>query len=185
MSLRHAPTAVLLVLAVGGCAGPGAGTSTLPNSSTASPLAATSAAPASSAGLVDIETDFPPACGLVTPGELTSIVGNALSDGSGFTSLICDWGSDAGETSVSLLLQPLPAEFCPGGLPEGEATGQFGGAGTIHYDDLGGIPGAQVGVCVDGGLVLVTVTGGFGAASDQARYTREAVDVMELILERL
>jgi len=40
-------------------------------------------------------------------------------------------------------------------------------------------------VCVDAGLVLVTVTGCYGAPSDEARYTSEAADVMELVLGRL
>ena len=40
-------------------------------------------------------------------------------------------------------------------------------------------------VCVDAGLVLVTVTGGFGAPSDEARYTGEAVEILELVLGRL
>ena len=121
----------------------------------------------------------------MTPDELVAIVGNPLSDGSGFTTLICDWSSDGDDTSVSLLLQPLPAEFCGDGLPDGEATSEFGGEGSIGYSDAGNVPGAQVGVCVDAGLVLVTVTGGYGAPSDEARYTSEAADVMELVLGRL
>jgi hypothetical protein len=135
--------------------------------------------------LPDIESEFPPACETVTPDELATIVGNPLSDGSGFTTLICDWSSGADDTSVSLLLQPLPAEFCGDGLPDGEATSEFGGEGSIGYSDVGNVPGAQVGVCVDAGLVLVTVTGAYQAPSDEARYTSEAADVMELVLGRL
>jgi hypothetical protein len=121
----------------------------------------------------------------VTAAELAAIVGNAVADGVGLTNLVCDWESEAEDTSVALLLQPVPSELCADGLPDGHATDQFGAPGSIHYDDLGNIPGAQVGVCLDAGLVLVTITGGYGAASDEARYTGEALEVMELVLERL
>jgi hypothetical protein len=186
MNRRQAATAaVLLTLIVSACASPGSGASTVADSGAPSSGAPTSNPPAGSIALPDGETGFPLACGVVTADELEEVVGNPLADGTGFTNLICSWSSDAEETSVSLLLQPLPEEFCPDGLPEGEATDQFGGPATIHYDDLGGIPGAQVGVCVEGGLVLVTITGGYSAASDEARYTGEAVEVMELVLEGL
>ena len=142
--------------------------------------------PAASLELPEIESGFPAACGMVTSDELAAIVGNPLGDGGGFGNLVCDWQSDGtNETGVGLLLQPLPAQFCPDGLPEGDATDQFGSPASIHYDDIGDVPGAQVGVCVDAGMVLVTVTGGYRAASDKERYTGEAVEVMELILGRL
>jgi hypothetical protein len=158
--------------------------STVPGSSDPPPAASSDDAPAS-LELPELETDFPPACEVVTSDELVAIVGNPLGDGGGFTSLICDWQSAAEGTSVSLLLQPVPAEFCSAGLPEGEATDQFGGEGAIGYSDSANVPGAQAGACVDAGLVLVTVTGAYRAPSDEARYTGEAVEVMELVLGRL
>jgi hypothetical protein len=147
---------------------------------------AAAAPPAASLGLPEIDSEFPDACGVVTPDELATIVGNPLGDGFGYGNLVCDWqGGGADETSVGLLLQPVPGQFCPDGLPEGDPTERFGGPASIGYDDIGDVPGAQVGVCVDAGLVLVTVTGAYRAASDEARYTGEAVEVMELILGRL
>jgi len=149
------------------------------------PAASAPEQPGESLDLPDIEMEFPPACGVATADELAATVGNPLFDGTGFTSLICDWGSDGGDTSVSLLLQPVSAQFCTDGLPEGEATDQFGGQGAISYSDTANVPGAQIGVCVDPGLVLLTVTGAYGGASDEARYTGQAVEVMELVLSRL
>jgi hypothetical protein len=185
--MRHRPAAAaaLALLLTTACASPGASGPASSDESASSAQNPASEPQGTSAALPSIETEFPPACGVVTAGELSAIIGNPLADGSGFTSLICDWGSDPEETSASLLLQPLPTELCPDGLPDGEATDQFGSPASIHYDDLGDIPGAQVGVCVDGGLVLVTITGGVGAASDPPRYTSLAVEVMELVLERL
>lgn len=177
-----AASVVLVTLMLVACTGAGTSTSAKDGQSS---QASASSKETTAGDLPDIESDFPLACETVTTAELVGVVGNPLSDGTGFTNLICDWGSDAEQTSVSLLLQPVPAEFCTAGLPEGESTDQFGSAGSIGYDDLLNIPGAQVGVCVDAGLVLVTVTGGYGAASDEARYTSEAVEVMELVLRRL
>jgi hypothetical protein len=135
--------------------------------------------------LPSVDSDFPPACEVVTPDELAEIVGNPLADGVGFTNLVCDWESEFDVTSVSLLLQPVPESVCAEGLPEGDPTDQFGAPATVAYDFAASIPGAQVGVCLEAGLVLVTVTGGIDAASDEARYTGEAIEVMELVLGRL
>jgi hypothetical protein len=188
--LRRPPAAIAALAAItllAACTS-GASTDAVDPSSMASTSSSGSSASAGetvAGGLPDVESDFPPACDTVTADELATIVGNPLSDGSGFTTLICDWSSGADDTSVSLLLQPLPAEFCGDGLPDGEATSEFGGEGSIGYSDVGNVPGAQVGVCVDAGLVLVTVTGAYQAPSDEARYTSEAADVMELVLGRL
>lgn len=139
----------------------------------------------SSASLPAIATEFPNACEVLSADELAGAVGNAVADGVGLTNLICDWEGAAEETSVALLLQPVPADLCVDALPEGATSEQFGGPGAIAYDFAGNIPSAQAGVCIGPGLVLVTVTGGFGAESDEARYTEEAAAVMEMVLDRL
>ena len=185
------PITIAAVLALAGCststatsepgattpvpAAPGANTSVAPSSDQ----------PAASQGLPQIETDFPPACEIATVDELAAIVGNPLADGVGFTNLTCDWEGDADLTSVALLLQPIRSAMCGEGLPDGESTDQFGVPASVGYGDAGNVPGAQVGACIHAGLVLVTVTGGYGAESDEARYTGQAVGVMELVLGRL
>ncbi|MGH2455217.1 MAG: hypothetical protein ACRDHD_03035 [Candidatus Limnocylindria bacterium] len=190
MNRRHLALAALAGLVLSACTAAGGPGPSDPAASSQTAGAATSSAtpvdePLASLDLPELETDFPPACDIVTADELATIVGNPLAGGTGFTALICDWSSQAEDTSVSLLLQPLPPEFCEDGLPDGEATDRFGGAGSIGYSDSLNIPGAQVGVCVDAGLVLVTVTGGYGAASDEDRYADEAVQVTDLVLARL
>lgn len=183
--VRTAITALTLMLVSACGTDPSASTdagSGSPGGST--PVSAAPSAPVESIG-IDVASDFPAACGVATAEELAAIVGNPLSNGGGFTNLICDWESDAEATSVSLLLQPIPAQFCSDGLPVGEATEIGGYPGSIGYDDIADIPGAQAAVCVDAGLVLVTVTGGYGAPSDEARYTGEAVEILELVLGRL
>lgn len=183
--LQISVAAILSVIAVAACGSPAAsepgpldvdGTSPAPN-----PTA--SVTTAASLDLPGVATDFPSACDLLTASELTGIVNNGLSEGTGL-GFVCDWHSAAEETSVSLLLQPVPPQFCEQGLP-GTPTDRFGAPGSIDYSDAANIPGAQAGVCLDPGLVLVTITGGFGAASDEARYTDIAVEVLEVVLERL
>lgn len=178
--------ATLMFMLVAAC-GTDPGSSTPASSGAIGASAPQSAAPSAPPGStgMNVESDFPAACGVATAEELSAIVGNPLSDGGGFTNLICDWESEAEATSVSLLLQPIPAQFCPDGLPVGEAAEIGGYPGSIGYDDIADIPGAQAAVCVDAGLVLVTVTGGYGAPSDEARYTGEAVEILELVLGRL
>jgi hypothetical protein len=183
--LQISVAAVLSVLAVAACGSPAASERGPLDGDGASPApnAAASVTTAASLELPGVETDFPSACDVLTASELKGIVNNDLSDGAG-PGFVCDWRSSAEETGVSLLLQPVPPQFCEQGLP-GSATDRFGPPGSVEYSDAGNIPGAQAGVCLDPGLVLVTVTGGYGAESDEARYTDIAVKVMELVLERL
>ena len=184
-ALALVPT-LLVLAACGTAASPSGGAPVAGDESNAPSVPAASVPNEAGASLElpDIETDFPPACDVLASADLEPIVGNDLADGVALTNLICDWESDAEETSVALLFQPVPAEFCGGAL-DGTPTEQFGGPGSISYSDAGSIPGAQAGVCLDPGLVLVTITGGFGADSGEDRYTSHAVDVMELVLSRL
>lgn len=162
------PRPLLLMLLLAACATP-----------------STSEPQASVVDATDGETGFPPACDMLSAGELVTIVGNDLADGVSNTTMICDWESEAEATSVALLLQPVPTDICVSALEPGEATERFGAPGAIHYDDLGGIPGAQATACLDQGMVVVTITGGYGADSDPDRYSGEAIEVMQLVLGRL
>lgn len=141
-------------------------------------------APAS-IGVPDGLDEFPPACDIVTTDDLVAIVGNALADGVAMMTSMCDWESEPEDSSVSLLLQSMPTASCVAALSEDEKTDRFGVPATIHYDDLGSIPGAQATACLGPGMVLVTLTGGYGAASDADRYTSEAAEILQLVLTRL
>jgi hypothetical protein len=184
MNERLVSLAVIAVLALAACGSAGASPAE-PASALASATPATTATvgAAASLDLPDVATDFPSACDVLAKAELEGIIGNGVSDGVGL-GFTCTWESAAEDTSASLLLQPVPMEFCEQGLI-GTATDQFGSPGGIEYSDAGNIPGAQAGVCLEPGLVLVTITGGYGAASDEARYTDQAVKVMEVVLQRL
>ena len=184
MNARLIRLALVTAFAFAACGSPAAsGGAPVGGDPSADSNATPSTTTAASLDLPDVETAFPSACEVLTASELTGIVSNDLDEGTGL-GFVCDWQSSPEETSVSLLLQPVPPQFCEQGLP-GTPTDRFGVPGRIEYSDAGNIPGAQAGVCLDAGLVLVTITGGFGAASDEARYSDLAAEVMELVLERL
>ncbi len=127
-----------------------------------------------------------PACDMLTPAEVGSVLGRTVGPGEAQGSLICEWGREPGEFGgdVSLLAQPLPDEYCEPAL-DGDPVAGFGRAATWTYSASFDIPQGALAACVSGGLLMVTLTGDVGDASDEPGYRSRAEALMQLALDHL
>jgi hypothetical protein len=128
---------------------------------------------------------FPPACDVLTAADWEAVLGNPVEDGAPNGNFVCDWGSDPEESSGSLLLQPgVTQDLCVEANEAGPIDG-FTQPGAWAYDTALNIPGGTLTLCVEPGFVSVVVTGGIGAADDEAAYRGMAEQMMTLVLGRL
>jgi hypothetical protein len=128
---------------------------------------------------------FPAACSVLTAADWEAVVGNPVEDGAPNGTFVCDWGSEPEQTSGSLLLQPgVERDLCISANSAAPIDG-FAEPGVWAYDTALNIPGGSLTLCVGEGFATVVVTGGIGAADDEASYRSMAEEIMKLVLSRL